>query len=74
MLILGAMMEHKGKRILHGILGFIVGFGIGAFADTRFKFENFWLSGIIGAVICGFGAFFMLDEFWDSIGGYFRRY
>jgi hypothetical protein len=62
-------MDSIGKKCLHGFIGAIVGFGIGAFAIG--STEHFLFLGIIGAIFCGFAAFFLADEFWKVLRDYF---
>jgi hypothetical protein len=53
-----------GKRILHAVCGVVAGFILGAFFSLRASL-SFWLTGGIGALILGVGAFFATDEFWE---------
>ena len=61
-------MDNIGKRCLHGFIGAIVGSGIGWYIGLP---EYFLIGAICGAVFCGISAFFITDEFWETLRNYF---
>lgn len=57
-------MDNIVKRIFHAFFGILAGGGLGVYLGLP---EHFLLGAIIGAVVGGTAAFFLLDEFWKAI-------
>ncbi|MFA6716567.1 MAG: hypothetical protein WC082_09585 [Victivallales bacterium] len=67
-------MDNIGKRLLHAICGFIVGFGLGFIIGLEWLAEYITRCCLIGAFFCAVAAFFLTDEFWEKLGEHLKKW